>query len=44
MKNDVIKKALKFLVMLKNGKQITTRTQLEELKRTMEQLNSMMYE
>lgn len=44
MKNDIIKKSLKYLAMLKTGKTIKTRTQLDELKITMEQLESLMYE
>jgi hypothetical protein len=40
----IIKKALKYLSMLKNGKQIKTAPQLLDLKQTMEQLNSLLYE
>lgn len=35
---------LKYLVMLKNGKQITTTTQMKELNELMEKVNSKMYE
>ena len=35
---------LKYLVMLKNGKQITTTTQMQELNKLMEKVNSKMYE
>lgn len=42
-KKDIIKKALKYLAMLKAGKVIRTKTQIEELKITMELLESMMY-
>lgn len=44
MQEIVIKKALKYLAMLKNGKQIITRTQLLDLKDTMEKLESILYE
>lgn len=44
MKNDIIKKSLKYLAMLKSGKTIKTRPQLDELKINMEQLESLMYE
>lgn len=44
MQEVVIKKALKYLAMLKNGKQITTKPQLLDLKDTMEKLESIMYE
>lgn len=37
-------KILKYLAMLKNGKQITTRTQMQELNTIMEEVNSKMYE
>lgn len=43
-KNYIIKKALKYLAMLKSGKQIRTAPQLLDLKQTMEQLNSLLYE
>lgn len=44
MKNTIIKKALKYLAMLKTGKTIRTKPQLDDLKVTMEQLESLMYE
>jgi hypothetical protein len=40
----VIKKALKYLAMLKSGKQIKTAPQLLELKETMEKLEELLYE
>lgn len=44
MKNVIIKKALKYLAMLKTGKPIRTKPQLDDLKATMELLESLMYE
>lgn len=44
MKNVIIKKALKYLAMLKSGKIIRTKPQLDDLKTTMELLESLMYE
>lgn len=44
MKNVIIKKALKYLAMLKSGKVIRTKPQLDDLKATMELLESLMYE
>lgn len=43
-KKDIIKKALKYLAMLKTGKSIRTQSQSDDLKTTMELLESMMYE
>lgn len=43
-KKDIIKKALKYLAMLKAGKVIRTQSQSDDLKTTMELLESMMYE
>ncbi len=40
----VIKKALKYLAMLKGGKQIKTAPQLLDLKETMEKLEELLYE
>ena len=40
----IIKKALKYLSMLKNGKQIKTAPQLLNLKETMEKLEELLYE
>lgn len=40
----IIKKALKYLSMLKNGKQIKTAPQLLDLKETMEKLEELLYE
>lgn len=40
----IIKKALKYLKMLKSGKQIRTAPQLLDLKDTMEKLEGLMYE
>lgn len=42
--NFIIKKALKYLAMLKSGKQIKTAPQLLELKETMEKLEELLYE
>ncbi len=44
MKNVIIKKALKYLAILKSGKTIRTKPQLDDLKATMELLESLMYE
>lgn len=46
MKNKefVYDNALKFLKMLKRGKQIKTRSEIERLDFTMEQLESLIYE
>jgi hypothetical protein len=44
MEELVIKKALKYLTMLKNNKQVTTTNQLLDLKETMERLESLLYE
>ena len=46
MKNKefVYDNALKFLRMLKRGKQIKTRSEIEKLNFTMEQLESLIYE
>lgn len=47
MNNDkdyIIKKALKYLAMLKNGKQIRTTPQFTDLKDTMEKLEALLYE
>lgn len=45
MNREVIyEKALKYLTMLKQGKTIKTASQLLDLKQTMEQLNSLLYE
>lgn len=44
MKNVIIKKALKYLAILKSGKTIRTKPQLDDLKVTMELLESLMYE
>ena len=43
-KKDIIKKALKYLAMLKTGKSIRTQYQSDDLRTTMELLESMMYE
>ena len=43
-KEIVYEKALKFLTMLKQGKTIKTAPLLLDLKQTMEQLNSLLYE
>ncbi len=43
-KGYVIKKALKYLAMLKVGKQIKTTTQFLDLKDTMEKLETLLYE
>ena len=40
----IIKKALKYLAMLKQGKAIKTAPLLLDLKQTMEQINSLLYE
>ena len=46
MKNKefIYDNALKFLRMLKRGKQIKTRSEIEKLNFTMEQLESLIYE
>lgn len=45
IKKDIIyEKVLKYLTMLKNGKQIKTTPLLLDLKQTMEQLNGLLYE
>ncbi len=43
-KKDIIKKALKYLAMLKTGKVIRTQSQSDDLRTTMELLESIMYE
>lgn len=43
-KKDIIKKALKYLAMLKTGKTIRTQSQSDDLRTTMELLESIMYE
>lgn len=43
-KDVIYEKALKYLTMLKNGKEIKTAPLLLDLKQTMEQLNSLLYE
>mgnify|MGYP004476242041 FL=1 len=43
-KKDIIKRALKYLAMLKTGKMIRTQAQSDDLRATMELLESMMYE
>lgn len=43
-KKLVYEKTLKFLVMLKQGKTIKTTPLLLDLKQTMEQINSLLYE
>lgn len=40
----IYEKALRYLTMLKQGKTIKTAPQLLDLKQTMEQLNSLLYE
>ena len=44
MNKLLYEKILKYLLMLKQGKQITTRTQMHELNEIMEKVNSKMYE
>lgn len=44
MNKILYEKILKYLSILKNGKQITTRTQMQELNKIMEEVNSKMYE
>lgn len=44
MNKILYEKILKYLLMLKQGKQITTRTQMQELNELMEKVNSKMYE
>ena len=43
-KEIIYEKILKFLLMLKQGKTINTAPLLLDLKQTMEQLNSLLYE
>lgn len=43
-KKDIIKRALKYLAMLKTGKMIRTQAQSDDLRATMELLESIIYE
>ena len=43
-KEMIYEKVLKFLIMLKQGKTIKTAPLLLDLKQTMEQINSLLYE